>query len=545
MRVARSILFLTVFLPAAAARSDQSSSYGTEPVDRFSARDIFAEYNLPRLDDQPGDALWASEKTTQVLTRAHDLGADMKGAHSAWTQAGPTFQKSTDDVWPAFPEVTFAGSTASELNQLLTGGEQRVIRVVASVISLDVPIRILQSNIAIDFGTTRLIATKPQTFMLTLEEVGNVHIKGGNFSGAGWGILISRSHSIVLGGTTIQNARGGVMVTNSRAVTIRGGTFCRLEEAPIMLHGDTHQVVVRHNTISGNLGSSNWHAGVVISDRNAHVDQDPDSLLQSDRYGVREQKITSRLTIPSENVIAYNTITGNLSSGIYSDGGAKNAYVQNLIEGNSKEGVCLDNGSAANLVIFNDIRANGKRWGKTDSDLGREFVLKFGRLPDGTSTAKLPGVSIDNAAYNLILFNEIQDNFGGGLKMVRSAFYNVLGMNIINENNEGNSPTFHFFGIEFGAATADIPVPDLDFHASRGNEVFGNSIRGKHYAGIFFAAGSDSNMLFDNSIFGASNWALESVAKEDNLSFNNLSNLPCRNISTGLDPSLLQTGVAQ
>ena len=140
------------------------------------------------------------------------------------------------------------------------------------------------------------------------------------------------------------------------------------------------------------------------------------------------------------------------------------------------------------------------------------------------------------------MFNEVDRNFGGGIKMVRSGFYNVLGLNTLSDNNEGRSKTFHFFGIELGAATADVKVIDLDFTPSRGNEVFGNIIRGSHYAGVFFADGSDYNVIFDNSIFGATDWAMESVKVQWNDSFNNLTNQKLRNISSGLDPVLLKLG---
>jgi len=250
----------------------------------------------------------------------------------------------------------------------------------------------------------------------------------------------------------------------------------------------------------------------------------------------------SRLTIPEDNVIAYNHIGSNLASGIYSDGAVRNVYVGNRIERNSKEGLCLDNGSTANVVAFNTVEGNGKRWGRSDNDLKLDFILQLGRLPDGSSPAKVPGISIDNAAYNQIMFNEVDGNFGGGIKMVRTAFYNVIGLNTLSDNNEGQSNKFHFFGIELGAATADVKVIDLDFTPSRGNEIFGNIIRGSHYSGIFFAKGSDGNVIFDNTIFGATSWAMESVKPQPNESFNNLSNLKLRNISSGLDPNLIKLG---
>jgi parallel beta-helix repeat protein len=129
--------------------------------------------------------------------------------------------------------------------------------------------------------------------------------------------------------------------------------------------------------------------------------------------------------------------------------------------------------------------------------------------------------------------------------MVRSAFFNIVGLNVVTDDNLGASDRFHFFGIELGAAQPDFPVIDLDFAPSRGNIVFGNVVRGAHYAGIFLGEGSTDNELFDNTVFGAQTWALEQVRAQRNQSLNNLTNLPSRNIGAGLDPQLQELGRAR
>ena len=156
----------------------------------------------------------------------------------------------------------------------------------------------------------------------------------------------------------------------------------------------------------------------------------------------------------------------------------------NTVEGNAKEGICLDNGSTANVLAMNLVRLNGKRWGKTDAELKLDFVGGLPRLPDGTSPVKTPGISLDNALYNIVYSNLIERNYGGGLKMVRTSYYNVIGLNVVVDNNEGSNGHFHFFGIELGAAKADTEVPALDFAPSCGNVVFGNTIRGPPCARI-------------------------------------------------------------
>ena len=112
--------------------------------------------------------------------------------------------------------------------------------------------------------------------------------------------------------------------------------------------------------------------------------------------------------------------------------------------------------------------------------------------------------------YNIVFGNDVTHNFGGGIKLVRTGYFNIIGLNTTFSDNDGASTTFHFFGIELGAAPGQSS--ELDFTPSCGNIIFSNPIRGTHYSGIFFDQGSDLNDVFDNTIMDALDWALESVA---------------------------------
>jgi parallel beta-helix repeat protein len=224
---------------------------------------------------------------------------------------------------------------------------------------------------------------------------------------------------------------------------------------------------------------------------------------------------------------------------VYLDGAVENVVVSNIVERNGKEGICLDNGSTSNVVIRNVVQQNGNRWGQPDYVLAQDFVAGLGRLQDGTAAAKVPGISVDNALYNVIYSNTVSHNFGGGIKVVRTGYYNLIGANTIVGNNDGASSRFHFFGIDLGAAALDAASDELDGGPSRGNIVFSNLIRGNHFSGIYFDNDSDQNDIFDNVIMDAQRWALESVKSMPNSSLNNLTNLASRNISSGLSPALI------
>jgi parallel beta-helix repeat protein len=445
--------------------------------------------------------------------------------------------------------VAFDGSRASQLNRLLRDPNVRAIRVRSDRLVADEPIRIARGPVWLDFGGASIRPPRADSgprFALRIEDASDVTVDGGRFVGGDWAVLVRGGRDVLLRGQHVVGARrGGIVVTGGTGAVVAGATLVRIEGAPILLHGGARGTALLDNEIVDNRGTSNWHAGIVVTDRTASVDPDPDALLEADRHWIREQRIDARLAGPRDTVVAFNRILRNASSGIYADGGVQNVYVGNTIEANAKEGMCLDNGASANVVAHNAIRGNGKRWGQTDDVLRRDFVLASGRLADGTSPAKTPGLSIDNAAHNIVHANVLDRNWGGGIKMVRTAFFNRIGLNVLTDNAEGRNERFHFFGIELGAAPADGPVSDLDFTSSRGNLVWGNTVRGAHYAGLFFGAGSTDNDAFDNSVFGATAWALEQVRPQANASLNNLSNLPSRNIGSGLDPKLPQQGKAR
>ena len=516
---------------------------GPPPAETLGARNIVSEYRLPPLGNRAGDALYDLLAHLQVLARAARLGLSPRSATEAWMESGAIYGRAQAVLAMRVPAAAvFSGSRASELNRLMARPGRCAVRVASAVVVLDQPIY-PGDHCSLDLGETQLKSVGFQPYQIQIKGRTDVRLSGGRLTGGLWGVSVAHSSQVVVTDMRMQSlGGGGIMVTNSHEVTVAHCHLLGLGGAGVMLHGDTQHAVVVENEMRDDTGWSNWHAGIVITDRNADPGDDATTLLRLDGILVKQTRITDRLTIPHDNVIVRNQIVGNKTSGIYSDGGARNTVVENTIENNAKEGMCLDNGSTANVVAFNLFRGNGKRWGMSDAELKRDFVGSSGRLADGTSPSKLPGISMDNAAYNQVVFNQIDRNFGSGIKMVRTSFYNLIGVNTLTDDNEGSNAKLHFFGIYLGATKADESAWDLDFAPSHGNELFGNTIRGSHYAGVFFDAGVDQNVAFDNSIFGATNWAMESPITQPETMLNNLSNLPWRNLDSGLDPNLLTLG---
>ena len=300
----------------------------------------------------------------------------------------------------------------------------------------------------------------------------------------------------------------------------------------VMVMTGNRSILLQDLTIRGGTGTSNYHAGILVTDRRIYREIGTTDFLLADWHFPPVDPIQERSS-PTEVFLVSNTITGMRSSGIYLDGAYGAVVRGNQIAGNSKEGICLDNGTTASAVVANEILGNGQRWGQDDHVLEREAVLRFGRMADGTPTAKVPGISLDNAIYNIVMANDVAGNYGSGIKLVRTAFFNLIGDNVIVDNNRGANDVHFFFGIELGGAVADAPADgpqELDFLPSQGNVVFGNTILGPHHAGIQFCPGCEDNDVFDNMIVRPERWGIEETRPDmANHFLNNFSLAPTRN----------------
>ncbi len=521
---------------------------GPAPVTGVGALDIFSAFKLPSFPDDSGSPLESAVLGLQAGHRAKLLGLSRespvdawKGAQSLLTPAPAPRIRNTDAARPG--AVMFSGTTASDLNQLLSRTEVFHVVVTSAAIEMDQPIELQRAGFVLDLASAQLTGVNARPYMFRIENASDVIVRGGSFTSGSSAILIHDSNRVSITGAQIRDLEGaGIVVTGSSHVTIRGNQISGVHLAAITLHRGTSQSIVEHNQITGGLGFSNMMAGIVLTDREVDMASDPRAVLGPDGYWVVSEPMAQRLHPPHDNLIAWNDVNRNSASGIYSDGGVRNVIDANTITGNSKEGLCLDNGSAANVVASNHMESNGTRWGEPDSVLALDSVLSGGRLSDGAAAEKLPGISLDNAIYNIVFDNNLAHNSGGGIKMVRTGYFNAVGVNTLVDDNDGASASFHYFGIELGAAAGDGSSIELDFTPSRGNLLFSNTIRGTHYSGIFFGAGSDRNNVFDNTILDATAWALESTSQMANTTLNNYTNLPSRNIGSGLDPALLVIG---
>ena len=498
-----------------------SAAMKISPADCYS---IMTANKLPALSRRAAEDSKKYMGNLQVLQKIEKLGIDTASFETpelnwknVYNRVSDTMQKENTFS----DKISFTGSTASQLNTLIAQSTDAYITIESSTVRMDEPIS-MKSGIALDAaGVTFTGSTDDRVAQAVIAEdctnfaLYNLNLTAGCYE---YGIYIIRSNTFTIENCTISNAlyKGLVMMGENKNFTIRNNTVSYNGNGAVFLNGNISNGIIAGNDVVDNYGTRNLTAGIVMT-----------SMEIDDYYTAynefKDEHLYNLLDTPHDIVLYQNNVKHNNSSGIYSDGAYQIYIVENIIYQNDKEGMCLDYGTFGAYVSNNIVKENGGRLRQSDEDLEADFVTTFGRLSDGSSPAKLPGISIDNSAYNTIVNNNVTQNYGSGVKMVRSAYRNIIMENSVSDNNKGKSDDFHFFGIEIGhESTPDEPVKGLDFTASYENIVCRNIVTGSNYAGVFLAVESYCNDVFDNTILGSEWYAIECHSNMFNSMPNNI-----------------------
>lgn len=498
-----------------------SAAMKISPSDCYS---IMTANKLPALSRMAAEDSKKYMGNLQVLQKIEKLGIDTASFETpelnwknVYNRVSDTMQKENTFS----DKISFTGSTASQLNTLIAQSTDAYITIESSTVRMDEPIS-MKSGIALDAaGVTFTGSTDDRVAQAVIAEdctnfaLYNLNLTVGCYE---YGIYIIRSNTFTIENCTISNAlyKGLVMMGENKNFTIRNNTVSYNGNGAVFLNGNISNGIIAGNDVVDNYGTRNLTAGIVMT-----------SMEIDDYYTAynefKDEHLYNLLDTPHDIVLYQNNVKHNNSSGIYSDGAYQIYIVENIIYQNDKEGMCLDYGTFGAYVSNNIVKENGGRLRQSDEDLEADFVTAFGRLSDGSSPAKLPGISIDNSAYNTIVNNNVTQNYGSGVKMVRSAYRNIIMENSVSDNNKGKSDDFHFFGIEIGhESTPDEPVKGLDFTASYENIVCRNIVTGSNYAGVFLAVESYCNDVFDNTILGSEWYAIECHSNMFNSMPNNI-----------------------
>lgn len=423
--------------------------------------------------------------------------------------------------------MNFTGSSLAELNDFLAANPGSTVEVISPALVMDATLVVPTGTILHGNGAVLTPGNETLDKAIVLDQAENTAVTGFVINGGcNYGVYVKNSSSFYLADLDISNVslKGLCVMGENTGFALVNNSIHENQNGAIFLNGEISNGVIEGNRIENNSGARNLTAGLVlcsmpIEDIETAYNPFPDEML----YDI--------LQSPHQLVVRGNTVAQNHSSGIYSESGYLNYYVENTIYKNEKEGMCLDYGSFGNYITGCEIRQNGGRNRMSDEDLEADFILDQGRMADGSSPAKLPGISLDNTAYNTIYGNIVRDNYGSGIKAVRSAFSNTILCNQIIDNNRGASDTFHFFGIELSTdLNADEAVQGLDFTPCYENIIARNTISGGHYAGVFMGEDAFMNDIFDNTFMDCTDWAMESLSEKYNSPLNNMANMPTRGI---------------
>lgn len=499
----------------------QTDSLNLEEEDTLS---IISKYKLPpltRMAAEDGSTLMGN---LQVLKRIDALGIDASEFETPEYNWKAVYNDSITTVKNALSftdEKIFEGTTASELNQFLATSAQCTVKIKSASINLDQTI-LIPNNVVLDGNHAVFTGENVLPYAILMDRTKNAGVENVNLqSGFAEGIYVAESSNVLLYNNEVTNAAKKaicVMGTNTYVNLVNNNIHDNGQGA-IFLNGNISRCIIQGNAVYQNKGTNNLMAGITMN-------SNPVRDLYSTDNPCIDEYLYNIVQSPNHIVIKNNVIQSNESSGIYSHAGYMNYVIGNLIEENEKEGMCLDHGTFGTYVSDNTFQKNGNRDRQSDSDLEADFILESGRMEDGTSTQKLPGISLDNAAYNIIASNNINNNYGSGVKMVRSGYRNIIISNIVTDNNLGENESYHGFGIELGYASApDQPVVGLDFTADYENIIDRNIISGHHFSGIYIGEEDYCNDLIDNVIEDCSQFGVENHSEKFNSGVGNNVNV--------------------
>jgi len=356
-----------------------------------------------------------------------------------------------------------------------------------------------------------------EKFQIVINKCKNFNVCGGFLEDTRNAIFITDSAGFIISGLRTRHAEGyGIIVFNCNYFKIENCDFSNNLASGVYCLGDTSYGVIEKNNFSGGRGYYNWDAGLHINHCTPQL-----STEHIPERSHEARRIDEKILKPTFIYVLDNIFTGNRAQGIYCEGCVLSCFENNIIEKNNKEGICFDWGSALNVFRSNVLLMNGERAKLSAAEIKADFIEHHPTLPDGSSSCKLPGLSIDNGALNILTSNKFCNNYGGGVKMVRTGIGNVVYGNSFLENGIGRNEYFkHYHGVNMlgmGAGKTEFTSGDakLDFMPSELNFIFSNIYSGNSQFNAVYA----SRVCPPNNFVGADNFIVSVGGKalSDNL----------------------------
>jgi parallel beta-helix repeat protein len=328
-----------------------------------------------------------------------------------------------------------------------------------------------------NFSVTNIDTFRGENF-LTISSSANFTIsKCKSQNGAGYAVTVHDSHHFSIQDCSIINSLGGILLVG---------------------HCDFGRIV--ECTCRNMRGLHNSFAGIHLcaTSRKIRLEHVPYECHEAIALHLKSRR-------PQHIHIRDCLLSDCRAQGLYLEGAVNCLIEKNTLCRNNKEGICFDWGSCYNLFFANTLCANGERRNISTEEQEIDYITQYPLLEDGSSSMKLPAISLDNGCVNVLSKNRICGNFGGGIKMIRAGLFNRISDNIIVANALGtNRFVPAFYGISLlGMEAVNDEFPEernnlLEFLPSVFNTVTGNTLQG-HYKEIFFDRHCRKNDISHNS----------------------------------------------
>jgi parallel beta-helix repeat protein len=314
--------------------------------------------------------------------------------------------------------------------------------------------------------------------------------------------FISNSSHFTIRNCKYVDAEGsGIIIYESSNFRVSDCNFTNILSAAILVIGNSSNGTIGDCRISHSRRFLNQDAGIHLccTSKNITPSDIPEKYHEPVPIDVKMQR-------PHHIHIHKCCISHCRAQGIYLEGAVNCILEDNILLSNNKEGICFDWGSCYNIFKRNIVSFNGKRANLSKAEIKIDYIAEYPLLTDGSSSMKLPGISLDNGCMNLIKDNIIANNYGGGIKMIRTAIFNTITKNEMLYNDLGGNefvPYFHSITIlGLGAINQEFPKDRsslLDFRPSILNTITGNTLI-EHWKPIFSDRISSDNFIKDNYV---------------------------------------------
>jgi hypothetical protein len=268
----------------------------------------------------------------------------------------------------------------------------------------------------------------------------------------------------------------GVILFDCSEFMVEGVRARGLLCSAVMAIGDTRLGAIRRVTARGGRGFLNCDAGgvVLLHCTEGVGPEDVPERCQEAR------SILDKTKRPRCIAMAGIDARGGRAQGVYLAGALACRVSRSVLHRSNKEGICFDWGTALCELTLSVVSGNGRRAAPSAEEIRADFIGRFPLLPDGSSAAKLPGVSMDNAAFNTVSRNLLVGNHGGAVKFVRACVGNRVEVNAGWSNSAGDNAHMRF--PRYADAGAFDPLgefggaPLCDLGPSRGNLIRRNLV---------------------------------------------------------------------